>query len=156
MFRNRLTALLVMAVVLALAIPAGARSPEKNELFFSLENSDCGGGLKYDLELVGEEIVHDMGDRLRSKVRFDGEAVATDGTVIRVHHSWTETVDFSAGTITITGLAFGLWVDGGTAKVLDRGRLVFDLSTGEEAFMAGHWTEEFNPHILTCELILAA
>jgi len=153
---EKLAALPVAALVFALAVPAGAVPPEKNDLFFALDDADCGGGLTYDIELNGQEIVHDNGDEVMINVNIAGEAVASDGTVIRVHHSWTETVDFAAGTITVTGIGFGSWVQGGTAKVLDRGRLVFDLAAGEAVFMAGHWTENFDPHALTCELIASA
>lgn len=154
---KKLGGLLVAALVFALAVPAGAAPPEKNDLFFALEDADCGGGLTYDIALTGQEIIHDMGDKVKVNVSFSGETVASDGTVIRVHHTWTETWDFTNSTLTVSGLSYGTWVNGGTAKILGTGRFVIDLVGGDVVFVAGQSIiENFDPHALTCELIASA
>ena len=148
--------LVVVVLVLGMALPAGASAPVKNDLFFSLDGADCGGGLTYDIELSGEEVIHDLGDTVIINVTFAGEAVASDGTVIRVRHSWTDTLDFTDLTLTVTGVGYGTWVEGGTTRKIDRGRLVFDLAGGTTVFVAGEWTDPFDPHVLTCDLITSA
>lgn len=147
---------LVAGLVFAFAVPAGAATSEKNDLVFALEDADCGGGLTYDIELTGREIIHDMGDKVEVNVTFSGEAVASNGSVIRVHHAWTETWDYTNMTLTTTGVGYGTWVERGSGKILDVGRLVIDLVSGTPVFVAGHWTENFDPHVLTCELIASA
>lgn len=154
--KQTMSVLVAVVVSFAIAVPGWASPPERSDLSFSLQGADCGDGLTYDIDLVGTEIVRDQGDKVWIKQNWDGQAVASDGTVIRVHHSFSLALDFADGTGTFTGLGYGTWVDGGTAKKLDAGVLVFDLTTGEVLFSAGQVTENFDPHVLTCELIRAA
>ncbi len=158
MFRRLVTAMLLASVAaLPLAQAALAASPaiHRDTLLFSLTNVPC-NGVTYDISLEGHEVVQDYGDLVRIHTLFGGRVVASDGTTLRVRHSWTETWDFNAMTLTITGMPFGAWLEGSSIRVHERGRLVIDLTTFEPIFMAGKFSGPPDPHGWTCQLIAAA
>jgi hypothetical protein len=146
-----LVAMLVMG-------PAVAAPPTitRNDLQFAVMGADC-GDFTYDIALEGRETSQDFGDRVMIHQNWLGDAVASNGTTLRVHHALTIELDFVESTMTVTGLAFGSRVDGTAIKQLDRGRLVIDLGSGQPIFVAGKWPPgPPDPHLVTCELIAAA
>lgn len=155
--RRRRFALLVttLATAIAVAAPAGAAPPQRNDLTFT-DTVACGDGITYTVQLQGRETVMEFEDGVRIHQNWHGSVVASTGTTLRVHHASMVVLDFAAGTFTITGLGFGTWVEGSSIRQLDRGRLVLDLASGELIFAAGEWTPDFDPERMTCELIAEA
>ncbi len=146
----------VAALPLAQAVAATGPTVQRNELVFALTDQDCGGGVTYDISLVGSEVIQDFGGRLTIHTTLSGTVVASDGTTLRVRHSWREDYDFIAMTLTITGIPFGTWLEKSSIRVHERGRLVIDLTTGEPIFMAGKFSGPPDPHGWTCDLIALA
>ena len=154
-----------LALLGVLAAPAGAQPPlvERNELTFPEEpgSFDCGGGVTYDIALSGTEIVRvffgsDGPEHVKMHVNCRGDIVASTGTTLRVNHAFNVDIDLVRGTLRITGLPFGTWVNGSALKALDRGVLEVDLGSGEVIFEAGRHDWPHDPHGTTCALIAAA
>ena len=159
MFRrpHPVSASVIAATLAALLVvtPVAAGAPQRDEI----HDSDvlCGNGITFDIDLVVLTTERSFADRVLIHTVVDGSAIASTGTTIRLHHSWTTDIDFAKGTMTIAGLAFGARVEGTTIRRMDRGRLVLDLETGAPLFVAGTWPPgPFNPVNATCELIAAA
>lgn len=158
MFRRLVIAtVLVSVAVLTLAQGAFAAGPaiDRHTLVFALDDEPC-NGVTFDILLTGREVVQDYGDKVRIKTLFSGKVVASDGTTLRIHHSWTELWDFRTMTLTVTGIPFGAWLDKSSVRVHERGRLVLDLTTFQPIFMAGKFSGPPDPHGWTCDLIAAA
>lgn len=158
MKRMFLVATLAALAALSLAQVAAAAGPtvERNQLAFSLTDQGCGGDITYDINLVGSEVIQDFGDRLTTHTTFRGGVLASDGTELRVLHTWREDYDFVSMTLTITGMPFGTRVEGSSIGIHDRGRIVIDLTTFEPVFLAGKFNGPADPHAWTCQLIAAA
>ncbi|MGH2682894.1 MAG: hypothetical protein ACRDIX_06645 [Actinomycetota bacterium] len=151
----------VLAAMLMVG-PAAAAAPTvaRNDLAFS-DHIDCGAfgdyDFSFDIDMEGTQTIQDFGDRVKIHETWLGDAVASNGTTLRVHHAINIELDFVANTMTVTGLAFGTRVDGTSISRMDRGRLVLDLGTGEPISVSGKWSPgPPNPPLWTCELIAAA
>ncbi|HUG46962.1 MAG TPA: hypothetical protein VMP67_00970 [Candidatus Limnocylindria bacterium] len=150
-------AMLLILVLAQSALAAGPTVFREHLEFSDSQFCDDQGKLSYKIELSGQAVGQDFGDRLRIHILLRGKVWASNGTTLRVLHSWTEYYDFVAGTLTIAGLPFGTWVEGSSLRVHARGRLVVDLATFEPIFMAGQFPDgPPDPHAWTCELIAAA
>lgn len=157
MKRRAIVLFAVIALTAVAAAPARAAKPEVNDIEFVADGRDCGEGVTYDIGLRGKERVWDKADKIFTKVQIRGQAEASNGVVIGVHHNWLDIVDLDANTLTIIGAPFRIWLVGGDERTVDRGVLKLDLGTGEVLFEAGSF-DNFgrDPHELTCELILEA
>ncbi|MGH2675216.1 MAG: hypothetical protein ACRDKA_00740 [Actinomycetota bacterium] len=160
---RRITALTGAALAaMVVAGPAVAAGPTivRNDIAF-FDHVDCGDfgdfDFSFDVALEGRETIQDFGDRQKIHTNLTGDAVASNGTIVRFHHAFTIELDFVENTMTVTGLAFGASVEGTSIKRMDRGRLVIDLGSGQPIFVAGTWPPgPPNPAEATCQLIAAA
>ncbi len=165
---GRLPAALALAAALVMmwSAPAAAAKPyiERNALAVHAE-ADC-GTTSYVLDLTGSEILQvffgqdDEVSSLKIHQNWSGDAVADDGTAIRVHHAFTITIDAVTGTWTGTGLGFGERVEGSSVSMQETGRLVI-TADGEVVFSSGQDDVleafgYFDPHLATCALFAAA
>lgn len=148
----------VMAMMAVGAAPVSAAGPEVNDFELVADGQDCGEGVTYDIDLRGEERAWERTGKVFTKTRILGEAVASNGVVIAIHHNWLDKVDLEANTLTVIGFPFRIWVVGGHERTVDWGVIKLDLDTDEVLFEAGSHDNffDFNPHHLTCDLIFEA
>lgn len=147
------SAIAVPTLVVLLAASVAAAGPWEE----FQDHGECGGGVSFDADLMVKSTEQEFPGRIVMHTVIRGAAISNTGIVVRFLHSWTTELDFDAGTVTLTGVAFGAWVEGTDIRRIDRGRLVLDMATGEPIFIAGSWPPgPFDPVDATCELIHAA
>jgi hypothetical protein len=81
------------------------------------------------------------GDPVRVRVHTQFHGVLTNlatGKTIRDHGAFTNTFNFTQGTLTQTGITFHYTLPHEGLQLADNGRIVFDLETGEVLSAAGH------------------
>lgn len=154
MRRMTITTLLTAGMLLIGSLPALAAQPVRFTEAFALEDLPCGGGISYDITMTGDAILRVSGTTETIHWLWRGEVVASDGTMLRVHHAFTESYDSATDTWTSVGKGFSTSVDGSPVQQVYAGRLV-ESSDGVVA--AGrHPDGPFDPHLETCALIAAA
>jgi hypothetical protein len=111
---------------------------------FALPDIDCGTFTIRETSFSNRVHVttyfNDAGDPIKVRVHIEFEGVLTNlstGKTLRDHAAFTNTFDFAKGTLTQAGVSFNLKVPHVEGKVVEKGRLVFDLETGELLFEAG-------------------
>jgi hypothetical protein len=139
---------LVLLALMAVAVPAAAVSPttetfeyvdefvDEESCDFPVEVSFVGGGTErtfYNEDGTVKKVIVSLSDEGTFTNPETGASVSGD-------NAWTVVIDFEDGeptTESYFGLVFHFNVPGGGIVLIDAGRVVFDVATGEVIVVSG-------------------
>lgn len=111
---------------------------------FALPDIDCGTFIiretSFSNRIKVTTYFNDAGDPIRVRVHVQFQGVLTNlstGKTLRDHAAFSNTFDFTEGTLTQTGISFHYRIRHEGLQVAENGRIVFDLETGDILFAAG-------------------
>ncbi|MDP9242616.1 MAG: hypothetical protein M3O84_05510 [Actinomycetota bacterium] len=151
MIRKALRVLLPLSLALVVvgpALPASAQAPFKetfvDEGIFTLPDIACSGFNLHE-EMVSEDVrtttyFDNAGNpvKVATKANFLGVITnSANGNTTRDHATFTETLDLSAGTDTVSGVSYHYMVAGKGEVYAEVGHKILVTDTGEVTFQAG-------------------
>jgi hypothetical protein len=133
------------AVTLVAAAPATAVPPERTQFPSTFEYVDeeiCDFPIEFSFESTSTvtRFFDEQGNVTRIQAHFVDDAIATNpanGKSATGHEVANVVRDVQNGTQTYNGIPLHFSVPGYGAVLIDVGRVVFDLTTGEPTFIAG-------------------